>query len=99
MESGEWEVLDYGELHEFKQSDILTPIKRCGRIPITLSQTAKKLASEMTGSLSKIEQNHACNLRVLDSNIKKSKLSVADHENAIELCLKRPRGSNDNVDA
>nr|XP_014092377.1 uncharacterized protein LOC106618959 [Bactrocera oleae] len=99
MESGEWEVLDYGELHEYKQSDILSPIKRCGRIPITLSQTAKKLASEMTASLSKIEQNYACNLRVLDSNIKKSKLSVADFDNAIELCLKRPRGSNDNDDA
>uniref|UniRef100_W8C9T5 DDB1-and CUL4-associated factor 15 n=1 Tax=Ceratitis capitata TaxID=7213 RepID=W8C9T5_CERCA len=98
MENGEWEVLDYGELHECKQSDLISPIKRCGRMPVTLAQTAKSLAKEMSLSLSKIEQNYTSNLRVLDSNIKKSKLSLADHDNAIELCLKRPRGSNDNDD-
>ncbi|XP_067617826.1 uncharacterized protein [Eurosta solidaginis] len=92
MENGEWEVLDYGELHECKLSDLINPIKRCGQLPVTLLQTAKKLAHEMSISLGKIEQDYACNLRVLDSNIKKSKLSVADHDNVIELCLKRPRG-------
>ncbi|XP_017472984.1 PREDICTED: uncharacterized protein LOC108363958 [Rhagoletis zephyria] len=99
MENGEWEVLDYGELHECKLSDVISPIKRCGRLPVTLSETAKKLASEMSASLSKIEQNYTCNLRVLDSNIKKSKLSVADYDNVIELGLKRPRNSGDGNDA
>ncbi|XP_054747799.1 uncharacterized protein LOC129253450 [Anastrepha obliqua] len=94
MENGEWEVLDYGEMYECKLSDVISPIKRCGRMPVTLSQPAKKLAHEMSISLSKIEQNYTYNLRVLDSNIRKSKFSVADHDNVIELCLKRPRDSD-----
>lgn len=92
MESDVWEVLDYGELVETKNFDVVTPAKRSGRGRLNLAATAKKMAHELRTSLTKM-QNYSQNLLVLDSNVSKSKTSLIDLDNTIEFYLKRPRNS------
>lgn len=94
METGDWEVLDYGELNELRK-DFFSPIKIFSPNKMktqSLAQTAKKLAQELSNTMGKV-QNYANNLRVLDSNLKKSKTSLTDCDNMIEFYLKKPKYS------
>ncbi|XP_055903449.1 uncharacterized protein LOC129939453 [Eupeodes corollae] len=95
MELGDWDVLDYGELHEFNRigqpydSGSTKSSKSFGG---GLSQTAKSLAQDLAASLDKL-QDFSSNLRVWDSNVSKSKACLTDLDNVIEFFLKRPRFS------
>ncbi|XP_073818783.1 uncharacterized protein isoform X2 [Musca autumnalis] len=92
VSTGEWEVLDFGELHDHKLQNIFLR-KGVKRNPMSLAQRAKKLAREMAQTLNKLP-DYTSNLRVLDSNIKKSKKTITDIDNMIEFYLKRPRSMN-----
>ncbi|XP_075150533.1 uncharacterized protein LOC142224635 [Haematobia irritans] len=92
MTTGEWDVLDFGELQEHKLQNIFTN-KGVKRNQVSLAQRAKKLAREMAQTLNKLP-DYTSNLRVLDSNINKSKKTINDIDNMIELYLKRPRSMN-----
>lgn len=92
MFTGEWDVLDFGELHDHKLQNIFIR-KGVKRNPVSLAQRAKKLAREMAQTLSKLP-DYTSNLRVLNSNIKKSKKTITDIDNMIEFYLKRPRSMN-----
>lgn len=96
MELGDWDVLDYGELHEFNRigqpyesNSTKSSSKSFGG---GLSKTAKSLAQELAASLDKL-QDFSSNLRVWDSNVSKSKVCLTDLDNVIEFYLKRPRCS------
>ncbi|XP_022210853.2 uncharacterized protein LOC111066489 [Drosophila obscura] len=91
MESGQWQVLDYGELREMHE--LFNPLKRLCKARLTFAQMAKKMAKEMTESLNKLP-DYASNLRVLNSDIKKSKSYICDLDNMVEFHLKRtPQGT------
>lgn len=95
MELGDWDVLDYGELHEFNR--IGQPYeggstKSCKSFGGGLSKRAKSLAQELAANLDKL-QDFSSNLRVWDSNVSKSKACLTDLDNVIEFYLKRPRYS------
>lgn len=91
MSTGEWDVLDFGELHDHKLQNIFIR-KGVKRNPVSLAQRAKKLAREMAQTLSK--PDYTSNLRLLDSNINKTKKTITDIDNMIELYLRRPRSMN-----
>ncbi|KAH8307564.1 hypothetical protein KR044_003005 [Drosophila immigrans] len=86
MESGQWQVLDYGELKEMHE--LFSPLKRLGKSRLTLAQLARQTAQEMATSLNGLP-NYKSNLRVLNSDIKKSKSSICDLDNMVEFHLKR----------
>ncbi|XP_013103572.1 uncharacterized protein LOC106084434 [Stomoxys calcitrans] len=92
MCTGEWDVLDFGELHDHKLQNMFIR-KGVKRNPVSLAQRAKKLAREMAQTLNKLP-DYTSNLRVLDSNINKSKKTIIDIDNMIEFYLKRPRSMN-----
>ncbi|EDV93113.1 uncharacterized protein LOC6564021 [Drosophila grimshawi] len=86
MESGQWQVLDYGELKEIHE--LFSPLKRLGKSRLTFAQVAKQMAREMSASLNRLP-DYTCNLRVLTADIKKSKTSICDLDNMVEFFLKR----------
>ncbi|XP_055848551.1 uncharacterized protein LOC129913751 [Episyrphus balteatus] len=96
MELGDWDVLDYGELHEFNRTgqpyDSGSTKSSSKSFGGGLSQTAKSLAQDLAASLDKL-QDFSSNLRVWDSNVSKSKSCLTDLDNVIEFFLKRPRFS------
>lgn len=87
MMSGEWDVLDFGELQDYKHYSFCPKKDHANT---SLQHRAKKLAREMAQTLNKLP-DYTSNLRVLDSNVKKSKKSITDIDNMIEFSLKRPR--------
>lgn len=99
MVTGEWKVLDFGELYEIATADIYPQFERniggktnnnnsSSLRPPSLAQKAKRLSFEISQTLDKLP-NYANNLRVLDSNIKKSKSSIVDYDNMLKFQLKR----------
>ncbi|XP_060647869.1 LOW QUALITY PROTEIN: uncharacterized protein LOC132785685 [Drosophila nasuta] len=86
MDSGQWQVLDYGELKEMHE--LFSPLKRLGKSRLTLAQLARQTAQEMTASLNGLPDYYS-NLRVLNSDMKKSKSSICDLDNMVEFHLKR----------
>lgn len=90
MMSGEWDIIDFGELHDHNHFKYSPKNKYSSNV--SLQHRAKKLAREMSQSLQKLP-DYTSNLRVLDSNVKKSKKSITDLDNMIEFSLlrKRPR--------
>ncbi|KAH8359471.1 hypothetical protein KR093_006955 [Drosophila rubida] len=86
MESGQWQVLDYGELKEMHE--LFSPLKRLGKSRLTLAQLARQTAQEMAASLNGLP-DYKSNLRVLNSDMKKSKTSICDLDNMVEFHLKR----------
>lgn len=77
MESGDWEVLDYGELTE------ISPTLAYRRNSSELNSVVKKLAADLSAELSK--RDICNNLRVLDSCTNKSKEILRDVHNSIEF--------------
>ncbi|XP_034487357.1 uncharacterized protein LOC117791657 [Drosophila innubila] len=86
MESGQWQVLDYGELKEMHE--LFSPLKRLGKSRLTFAQLARQTAQEMATSLNSLP-DYTCNLRVLNSDMKKSKSCICDLDNMVEFHLKR----------
>lgn len=84
--TGEWEIIDFGELHDYNRYKYSPKNKFSSNI--SLQQRAKKLAREMAQTLQKLP-DYTSNLRVLESNVKKSKKSIVDMENMIEFTLKK----------
>nr|AAL28458.1 GM05651p [Drosophila melanogaster] len=87
MESGQWLVLDYGELKEVHEQ--FNPLKRLGKARLTFAQMAKKMGKEMAVSLGLNLPDYTSNLRVLNSDIRKSKMFISDLDNMVEFHLKR----------
>ncbi|KAH8241949.1 hypothetical protein KR038_003162, partial [Drosophila bunnanda] len=91
-ESGQWQVLDYGELMETHEQ--FSPLKRLGKARLTFAQLARKMGQEMADSLRLNLPDYASNLRVLNSDIRKSKAYISDLDNMVEFHLKRtPQGA------
>lgn len=90
--SGEWDILDFGELHDYNHYKYSPKNKFSSNV--SLQQRAKKLAKEMAQTLHKLP-DYTSNLRVLDSNVKKSKKSIIDIDNMIEFSLKKRSHSMD----
>lgn len=88
METGVWDVIDYGELKEMSALSILRSSTG------GLAKLAKTLSTELTNSLSKII-NYSDNLKILDSTLDKSKPYITDLDHMVEFHLKRPRSSSD----
>ncbi|XP_030559819.1 uncharacterized protein LOC115761928 [Drosophila novamexicana] len=86
MESGQWQVLDYGELKEMHE--LFSPLKRLGKSRLTFAQVARQMAQEMSASLNRLP-DYTSHLRVLNSDMKKSKSSICDLDNMVEFHLKR----------
>ncbi|XP_017968655.1 uncharacterized protein LOC108659970 isoform X2 [Drosophila navojoa] len=86
MESGQWQVLDYGELREMHE--LFSPLRRLGKSRLTFAQLARQMAQEMAASLSRLP-DYTSNLRILSADIKKSKTSICDLDNMVEFHLKR----------
>ncbi|XP_023174258.2 uncharacterized protein LOC111601751 [Drosophila hydei] len=86
MESGQWQVLDYGELKEMHE--LFSPLKRLGKSRLTFAQVARQMAQEMAASLNRLP-DYTSNLRILNADIKKSKSSICDLDNMVEFHLKR----------
>lgn len=86
METGQWQVLDYGELKEMHE--LFSPLKRLGKSRLTFAQLAQQTAREMALSLSSLP-DYTSNLRVLNADMKKSKSSICDLDNMVEFHLKR----------
>lgn len=86
METGQWQVLDYGELKEMHE--LFSPLKRLGKSRLTFAQLARQTAREMALSLSSLP-DYTSNLRVLNADMKKSKSSICDLDNMVEFHLKR----------
>ncbi|XP_055381054.1 uncharacterized protein LOC129611773 [Condylostylus longicornis] len=87
LETSNWEVLDYGQLNEINlQPQKLSTKTNAGG----LTTVAKQLAAEISENLMK-KHNYKFNLRVLDSNIDKSKNSLVDLDNMIEFYRKKPK--------
>ncbi|EDW13996.1 uncharacterized protein LOC6572426 [Drosophila mojavensis] len=86
MESGQWQVLDYGELKEM--NELFSPLRRLGKSRLTFAQVARQMAKEMAASLSRLP-DYTSNLRILSADIKKSKTSICDLDNMVEFHLKR----------
>ncbi|XP_017079895.2 uncharacterized protein LOC108113723 [Drosophila eugracilis] len=87
MESGQWHVLDYGELKEVHEQ--FSPLKRLGKARLTFAQAARKMGQEMANGLSQHLPDYTSNLRVLNSDIRKSKMYISDLDNMVEFHLKR----------
>ncbi|XP_030375999.1 uncharacterized protein LOC115625176 [Scaptodrosophila lebanonensis] len=88
MESGVWQVLDYGDMKEILAMEPFGPLRRLGTSRLTFAEVAKKTAQELSASLNKLP-DYACHLRVLNSDIKKSKSFICDMDNMVEFHLKR----------
>ncbi|XP_065372425.1 uncharacterized protein LOC135964204 [Calliphora vicina] len=86
MLTGEWDILDFGELQDYNHYKY-SP-KGNFSPNVTLQQRAKKLAREMAQTLHKLP-DYTSNLRILESNVKKSMKSVTDIDNMIEFSLKK----------
>lgn len=78
IDTGEWNVQDYGELLE------VPPIHGYGRNSSELHRTVKKLATELIGSLGE-QPDLFNNVRVLDCCNEKSKEVLKDLDNSIEF--------------
>lgn len=76
IDTGDWNVQDYGELTE------LPPTFRYGRNASDLHRTVKKLATELSSGLG---PDILSNIRVLDSCNEKSKEVLKDVENSIQF--------------
>ncbi|XP_017040144.1 uncharacterized protein LOC108087324 [Drosophila ficusphila] len=87
METGQWQVLDYGELREVHEQ--FSPLKRLGKARLTFAQMAKKMGQEMAAGLGLNLPDYTSNLRVLTSDIRKSKMYISDLDNMVEFHLKR----------
>lgn len=87
METGIWEVIDYGELKEMSALSILKSSTG------GLAKLAKNLSIELTSSLNRV-QNCSDNLKVLDSTLDKSKPYITDLDHMVEFHLKRPRSAS-----
>lgn len=82
IDTGEWNVLDYGELVE------IPPVLAFSRNSSELHRAVKKLANELTSvMITDLYSND--HLRVLDSSIDKSKDVLVDSENSIEFYRSR----------
>lgn len=88
METGVWDVIDYGELKEMSALSVLRSSTG------GLAKLAKNLSIELTNSLNKL-QDYSDNLKVLDSTMDKSKPYITDLDHMVEFHLKRPRSSSD----
>lgn len=86
MESGDWEVLDYGELIE------VSPTMAYKRNSSELNSVVKKLAAELAADVSK--RDICNNLRVLDSCQMKSKEILRDEHNSIEFYRNSSKSTN-----
>ncbi|XP_068155571.1 uncharacterized protein [Drosophila tropicalis] len=86
METGQWQVLDYGELKEMLE--LFSPLKRLGKSRLTLGQMTQKMALDLVGSLNRLP-DYASNLRILNADMKKSKTFISDLDNMVEFHLKR----------
>ncbi|XP_017100838.2 uncharacterized protein [Drosophila bipectinata] len=87
MEGGQWQVLDYGELREVPEQ--FNPLKRLGKARLTFTQLARKMGQEMAENLSLCLPDYTSNLRVLHSDMRKSKAYISDLDNMVEFHLKR----------
>jgi len=87
MESGQWQVLDYGELKEVPEQ--FSPLKRLGKARLTFAQMARKMGQEMAVGVGLNLPDYTSNLRVLNSDIRKSKMYISDLDNMVEFHLKR----------
>ncbi|KAH8267276.1 hypothetical protein KR018_000673 [Drosophila ironensis] len=87
MESGLWQVLDYGELREVHEQ--FSPLKQLGKSRLTFIQLARNMGREMADSLRPCLPNYASNLRVLSMDIRKPKAIIRDMDNMVEFHLKR----------
>lgn len=100
MEFGDWDVLDYGNLYEVPSSinhkktitatTTVTAATSTTKTttPIGLNKIAKTLASELSENINKMH-NFKYNLRVLNSDIDKSKDSITDLDNCIRFYRKK----------
>lgn len=84
--TGEWDILDFGELQDYNHFKYSPKSKFSNNI--SLQQRAKKLAKEMAQTLNKLP-DYSSNLRILESSIKKSKKTITDIDNMIEFSLKK----------
>lgn len=78
IETGEWNVLDYGQLIE-----VSTSLTSDGRTPY-IHRIISKMAFEMISNLSSYTDLFN-NLHVLDSCVEKSKKILRDADNSIEF--------------
>lgn len=76
LESGDWTVLDYGDLLEVAQK---SNVKNSGE----LNQVLQKIAADLFNNLNDLESFN--NLRVLDCCNDKSKEFLRDYQNSIEF--------------
>ncbi|XP_037943322.1 uncharacterized protein LOC119676160 [Teleopsis dalmanni] len=91
METGVWDILDYGELIEYKT---VSKVQQTKKVTDDLACRAKKIANELSTNLKNI-QDYTCNLRVLESDLRKPKSYITDLDNMLEFYLKKPQ-NNDN---
>lgn len=78
IESGEWNVLDYGTLLE------VSPVLASGKNSSYIHRIVAKLAADMTSGLNAYSDIFN-NLRVLDTCVGKSKKVLKDIDNSIEF--------------
>ena len=79
IETGDWNILEYGDMTEMQQR----PANKRNQTTTEVNVTAKKLANDLKSFVSDVFSN----LRVLDSNVDKSKELLRDYDNSIEFYL------------
>lgn len=91
MESGDWNILDYGDMAEVSPNT-------AKRVPGELNVIVKRIAEELSTTGGYLSRNYFDHLRILDSCTDKSKDVLRDYQNSIEFYRSNNSGSsvNDN---